>query len=197
MKIKDASAQRAGAAQGTSRSHGVWAGKGPGKNHRKTYGPRSVISPTKQAAVARTAMNLKKRGGEPTYAAAVAQNREALTNPATGEPVHKKRYYQIISSRCYDEPVDKKDTWRNRRRYSKNALIGTERKERHLWADGMLAKKLNMQWWSTHVVWTDICNTLLPRSCRRSEQMAMARKGGRGWSSVSTAMQSQNLGAPP
>ncbi len=49
-----------------------------------------MITPTKQAAVARTAMNLAKRKREPTYANAVAQNREALTNPDTGEPVDKE-----------------------------------------------------------------------------------------------------------
>ncbi len=46
----------------------------PGKKTQAQFGPASVISPTNQAIVARSAMAMKERGGEPTYASVVANN---------------------------------------------------------------------------------------------------------------------------
>ena len=47
----------------------------PGKTTQEQHGPASVITPTKQAAVARSAMAMKDRGVEPTYANVVAANK--------------------------------------------------------------------------------------------------------------------------
>ena len=146
----------------------------------------------------RVMMNLKhKRKREPNYANGVAHSREALTNPETGEVVHKKRYYQIIKTRCYDDPNDKSDTWANRTRYSKNALTATQEQERHTWSLGMLAKTLNAYWWRTFVIWTDICNTLLPSSQRRHEQLVLSKKRRKGWGSKNTPLDSDNLAGKP
>ena len=40
----------------------------PGKNYRKRAGPQAVLQGKKRKQVAKSAMNLKKEGGEPTYA---------------------------------------------------------------------------------------------------------------------------------
>ena len=40
----------------------------PGKNYRKRAGPQAVPQGKKRKQVAKSAMNLKKEGGEPTYA---------------------------------------------------------------------------------------------------------------------------------
>ena len=40
----------------------------PGKNYRKRAGPQAVLQGKKKKQVAKSAMNLKKEGGEPTYA---------------------------------------------------------------------------------------------------------------------------------
>ena len=113
----------------------------PGKSGRTKSGPASVLTPTKQAAVARTAMNLKKRKREPTYANAVAQNRDALTNPETGEPVDKNMYYKILRHGCCDNPENEEDTWANMVVLSKNALTDVQILERYNWDVAMVAKK--------------------------------------------------------
>ena len=63
----------------------------PGKKVGARPGPASVVSVQNQKVVARSAMAMKERGEEPTYAALVATNPNALLNPHTGNPVNKKR----------------------------------------------------------------------------------------------------------
>ena len=52
-----------------------------------------MVSPQNQAVAARSAMAMKGRGEEPTYAKMVAACPGALRNPKTCEPVGKKRVY--------------------------------------------------------------------------------------------------------
>ena len=47
----------------------------PGKNYRKRPGPQAVLHGKKRKQVAKSAMNLKKEGSEPTYAAIAARCR--------------------------------------------------------------------------------------------------------------------------
>ena len=44
----------------------------PGKSSQQRHGPSSVITPTNQSIVARSAMSMKERGVEPTYSNLVA-----------------------------------------------------------------------------------------------------------------------------
>ena len=36
------------------------------------------------------------------------------------------------------------------------------------------------KWFYNNVVWTDICNSVLPRSERKTSEQALARKGRKG-----------------
>ena len=83
-----------------------------GKAQVKQRGPKPVATPRNQNVVAQSAMSMKARGEEPTYAALVATNPVALLNPDTGFPVGKKRVYDIMNKRCYDDPEIPEDTWR-------------------------------------------------------------------------------------
>jgi len=56
----------------------------PGKNYRKRAGPQAVLQGKKRKQVAKSAMNLKKEGAEPTYAAIAARCPAAVVNPDTG-----------------------------------------------------------------------------------------------------------------
>ena len=165
----------------------------PGKTTQEQHGPASVITPTKQAAVARSAMAMKDRGVEPTYANVVAANKEALRNPETGEPVNKKRVYAILEERCYDAPEHKEDTWAHRTLLQKKALPDPVIAARLAWALFMQARSHQAAWFWTHLVWTDICNSILPRSQRRAQLLALARKAKKGWGSKATKMQSTEL----
>ena len=46
---------------------------------------------------------------EPTYKTALSRCPDAVRNPATGEPVSKKRVYEVYKDLCYDE--DPEEQW--------------------------------------------------------------------------------------
>jgi len=72
----------------------------PGKVYGDMGGRPSVLSGTNKSIIARGLMSFAEKGGEPTYAMAVALCPKATLNPETGEPVGKKRKgCQILASR--------------------------------------------------------------------------------------------------
>lgn len=169
----------------------------PGKSDRTTFGPASVITPTNQAIVAKSAMAMAARGEEPTYPSLVAKNKVALLNPETKQPVGKKRVYAILEERCYDDPDDPEDTWKHRVRSSKTALTPQDIEKRLQW--GLYMQSLRWQaWWIFKaIVWTDICNTILPRSEKKHQEIVLSNKGGKGWSSAKTKLKSKKLRGKP
>jgi hypothetical protein len=169
----------------------------PGKSTQKSFGPTSAITLTNQAIVARSAMAMAERGEEVTYGALVANNPKALENPATKEPVGKKRVYAILEERCYDDPDDPEDTWEFQARSSKKALTDTEMEKRLSWARYMQGLRWQAWWSFKWVVWTDICNTLLPTSEKRHNAIVLSNKRGKGWGSSKTKLQSKNLRGKP
>ena len=50
-----------------------------------------------------------------------------------------------------------------------------------------------MAWYYNHVIWTDICNSVLPRSEKKASEQALARKGKKGWGSAGCELHSLNL----
>ena len=64
-------------------------------------GRPTQIPEANKASMARSAMAMKERGIEPTYALVIAQCPNATMNPMTGEPVCKGVSYNIFESRCY------------------------------------------------------------------------------------------------
>ena len=165
----------------------------PGKTARRTFGPPSVISATCQNAVAQSAMAKRKKGEEVTYESLVASNPNALCNPNTGEPVGKKRVYAILKERCYDDADDPEDTWGHHACWSKHALTESQMANRLQWAIAFKAEDRTAQWMFTYVVWTDICNSLIPTSEKRAMEMRLAVKGKKGWRSKKTKLQSKSL----
>ena len=139
-------------------------------------------------------MAMKERGEEPTYASIVANNPNALINPATGAVVTKKRVYAIMSGLCFDDPDDPEDTWSNRASLTKQALTETSKRQRLDWATYMNEKEdRSSRWYFDNLVWTDTCNSILPRTRKRHLGMTMARKGSRGWSSEKSKMDDKIL----
>ena len=169
----------------------------PGKTDRTSYGPASVITPTNQAIVARSAMAMAARGQEPTYPELIANNPAALLNPDTNEPVGKKRVYAILKERCHDDPDDPEDTWKHRVKSSKIALTEGDIEKRWQWGLYMLSLGWQPWWIFKDVVWTDICNTILPRSEKKHLEIVLSNKGGKGWSSSKTKLQSKKLRGKP
>lgn len=165
----------------------------PGKSAQKTHGPAAAISPALQAVVARSAMAMHARGQEPTYARLVAACPLALQNPQTQEPVGKKRVYAIMKERCYDDPEVPEDLWTHGPRHSKQALTEVAQRLRCEWSLAMQGDGRTPAWYYKNLVWTDICNTILPRTEKRQQEMTLARKGKKGWGSPKVRKRSANL----
>ena len=165
----------------------------PGKSEQVQFGPAPAINSTNQTIIARSAMAMKENGQEPTYPLIVAANPRASQNPGTNRPVHKKAIYKVLRKRCYDDPKDKEDTWDHAARWSKKALTDGQMKARHRWALGMLRNPKTPKWYYNNLIWTDICNSILPRSELKSQQQALARKGKKGWGSKKKALAQKNL----
>lgn len=138
-------------------------------------------------------MAMKERGQEPTYANVIAANPKALLNEETGKPVGKKRVYSIMRELCFDDPEDPSDTWKNQQRSSKVALTPTSIALRWAWALHLQAQRHQASWFYYNLVWTDLCNSILPRNEKRACEMTLARKGTRGWRSDKTKLKSKNL----
>ena len=60
-------------------------------------------------------------------------------------------------------------------------------------AKHVLAWGHNTAWYYNHVIWTDICNSVLPRSEKKASEQALARKAKKGWGSAGCELHSQNL----
>jgi len=170
----------------------------PGKSTQEKHGPSSVINATNQGIVARSAMAMKNRGEEVTYAKLVAATPKALANADTEAPVDKNVVYKILRKRCYDSVGDPDDTWKHQVRLSQTALTDGQKAERHTWGLGfqendIRKKRRTANWFYHNVVWTDVCNSILPRTQKRHEEMILARKAKKGWGSSKTKRASKNL----
>ena len=154
-------------------------------------GPRPKLSGCKAAAIAKSAMTMKQKGTEPTYARIVAACPEATTNPDTQQPFGKKRVYKVFRERCYDEVPEK--PWDNKARYSKTALTDEQIAKRCKFAEAVQLKAHTANWYYQHVVWTDICNSILPTTSQKATEQALARKGAKGWVSKGSELASVNL----
>ena len=157
----------------------------------KRNGPEPVLRAAKRRAVATSAERLKKSGQEPTYSRVVAQCPEATRNPQTGAPVHKKQLYAVLKQDCFDEGAD--EPWEHKARYSKAALTPDMMRKRLAFARHVRNWRRTVRWFRNNVVWTDICNSILPRTEAKASAQALARKGKRGWVSKGSEMHSANL----
>ena len=168
----------------------------PGKvSSAKRNGPLPVLRAAKRRAVATSAESLKKSGQEPTYARIVAQCPDATRNPKTGAPVDKKAVYAVLRQDCFDEGAD--EPWEHKARYSKAALTPGMMKKRWAFARHVRRWGHSVLWFMNHVVWTDICNSILPRTEAKASAQALSRKGKRGWLSKGCEMHSANLRGKP
>ena len=163
----------------------------PGKSEYACKGPPRQLLKCKAAAIAKSAMTMKKKGAEPTYAKVVAACPTASINPSTGQPFGKKRVYQVLRERCFDETPEK--PWDHKARYSKAALTDGQVAKRFKFAQEVQEKGHSDSWYYNSVVWTDLCNSVLPTSEQKATEQALARKGAKGWCSKGSELASNNL----
>ena len=150
----------------------------PGKVYGSLGGRPSVITETNKAVVAASAMAMKERGVEPTYALIIAHCPNASINPNTGEPVTKQVVYDILESRCYD--IDPEAPWSHQKRLAQNVVLPQDIPKRVAFGRHMLSLRHTPLWYWKHVVWTDVCNSVLPTTLRKAHAQALAQRGGSG-----------------
>jgi hypothetical protein len=145
-------------------------------------------------AIASAAKRLRAQGDEPTYSEIVAACPLATLNPATGEAVDKALVYTVFRESCYDE--DPEDKWDHRARLSRTALDEAARQRRCAFGHYMLSLNHREAWFFMKLVWCDLCNSILPRTCKKAAELKLARKGGKGWMSRASRQYSDTLRVP-
>ena len=163
----------------------------PGKVYGGLGGRPCVLTETNKSIVATSAMAMKERGIEPTYALIIAQCPNASINPNTGEPVSKQVVYDILESRCYD--IDPDTPWCHQKRLAKTAVLPQDFPKRLAFGKHMLSLRHTPRWYWQHVTWTDICNSVLPLTVRKANAQALAQKGGSGWISADAKHETINM----
>ena len=166
----------------------------PGKQNGEARGPKRVLRGAKRGAIVSAAKRLKAEGVEPTYSNILAASPAATTNPSTQKPVDKNLVYTVFREACYDD--DPAKTWDHRSRFSRAALSAEQKEKRLAFAEHMLALPRTSAWYFESLVWCDLCASILPRSKKKAQDMAFARKGGKGWMSQGSEGQSANLRQP-
>ena len=163
----------------------------PGKVYGSLGGRPCQIPETNKSTIARSAMALKARGVEPTYSLVIAQCPNASINPITGEAVSKDVVYDILENRCYD--IDPETPWSHQKRLSKVPVLPQDVPKRLAFGRYMLSLKHTAAWYWRHIIWTDICNSVLPTTVRKANAQALARKSGSGLISADAKRMPENM----
>ena len=158
-------------------------------------GRKPALSGVARNAIKRSAEATKKNGGEPTFNRIMGTCLGAVVNPATDKPVDKKRVYDVFRDDCYDDGADQ--PWKHRKRLTKTALPDDVIKQRLQWGRFMQGLGHTAEWYYKNVIWIDLCNSIIPTSEKKADQMALARKSGSGWMSPGFQEFSRNLKGKP
>ena len=165
----------------------------PGKQYGAKRGRKRVLTGAKALAIVNCAMAKRKKGGDPTYGHICGNCPDAVKNPETGKPVDKRAVYTVFKERCYDDEEHPENTWSNKPRLCRTALPAEMRLRRYNWAVWMLSLRHTAKWYFENLVWTDICNSVLPRTEKKAEEQALARKSGKVWVSEGCQQNDNNL----
>ena len=167
----------------------------PGKANYDEVGAERVMTGQQRAAMARCAMTMKTSGIEPTYGKVVAACPKAALDTKTKRPFSKYSVYIILEEDCYDD--DPCLPWVNKARFSKKALTPDMMERREQFADYVLALPHNSVWFFNNLVWTDLCNSIIPLSEKKANEMALARKAKKGWISPGSELSAENSKGNP
>ena len=167
----------------------------PGKANYDQVGRPSLMTGQQRAALARCAMTMKENGIEPTYGKVVAACPKAALNPTTKRPFSKFSVYAVMSEDCYDD--DPCLPWEHKARFSKKALSADMMERRVRFVDCVHGLHHNNTWFFNKLVWTDLCNSIIPLTEKKANEMALARKGKKGWMSKGSELSAENSAGNP
>ena len=139
-------------------------------------------------------MNLKDEGAEPTYAAIAARCPAAVVNPDTGNPVDKKLVYTVLKTDCYDRNPE--EPWVCEPVYTRRFLPEGLMEQRLHWAKRLLRDRYTGGWFYRHVVWVDLCHTIIAGDKNKALAQTIARKNKSQWHSRDAKDENRNLSAP-
>ena len=100
----------------------------------------------------------------------------------------------MFRGQCFDNTPNKR--WKHQPRASKKALPPSLKEKRLAWASAelvLVAAGQGAGWFYRHIVWTDLCATILPRTEAKATEQALAKKGKKGWLSDDAKLSSLNL----
>ena len=161
----------------------------PGNVYGERTGRPVQIPSKNKAAIARSAMAIKRDGREPTFSNVISRSEKASINPITHKVMSPRSFSKILKERCYDE--DPSDKWQHLPRSAGKPLTEEEIAKRLAFGQRMEGV-LTSDFYTKRVVWTDICCDLLPLTKKKSVLQTFARKGGSGWMSKGCRKKSYN-----
>ena len=84
----------------------------------------------------------------------------AVRNPDTQKPVDKKQVYTVLKTACYDRVPE--EPWVCEPVYTRRFLPEDLMEQRLKWAKRLLREGYTDGWFYRHVVWGDLCHTIIP-----------------------------------
>ena len=81
--------------------------------------------------------------------------------------------------------------------FEKKALTGDMMERRVNFTEYITGLRHTVLWYYNHVIWADLCSSIIPLNEKKANEMAMARKGKKGWMSPGSELSSQNLARNP
>ena len=164
----------------------------PGQAFGKRTGRPPAFTLRQKKAMAKAAMETKRRLVKPTPGRVRAKVPKLCLNPETQAPASNCTIYKIFHTLCYDEAED--DPWVYMHSPAKDYLSDDMRKHRIAFAQHFL-HHTHASAWRSHVA-IDPCISVLPRTCAQTEDQKVAAMGVQKMMSRKSRFKGANLRAP-
>ncbi len=152
------------------------------------------LTEAKAKAIAKSAMNMKKRGRlEPCYENMMAQCPSSTWNDSLGQPFHRSTVNEVLTTRCFD--VDPSKPWTFRHAPSRKPLTEDQMVERKAWACRLHRANSDPNWYFRNICWMDSCSNVIPGGQRNAaEQVKYGKSKKRRLMSPGAATRSSDIG---
>ena len=164
----------------------------PGKVFGKRTGRPPTFSEHQKKAMARAAMETKRKLVKPTPARVRAKLPRLSVNPETAAPASNWTIYKVMHTMCYDDTEE--DPWVYMYSPCKDYLCDAMKERRVVFANHILEHVPARAWWS-HVA-IDPCITILASTDAQSEDQRIAAMGAKKMMSPKSRFAGANLRAP-
>ena len=164
----------------------------PGQVFGKRTGRPPAFTMRQKKAMAKAAMETKRRLVRPTPGRVRAKVPRLCLNPETQTPASNWTIYKVFHTLCYDETED--DPWVYLNSPAKDYLSDLMRKHRVSFAEHFL-EHTHASAWRGHVA-IDPCITVLPSTRAQTEDQKIAAMGSQKMMSRKSRFKGANLRAP-